>query len=77
MKEKQECSQHCRSRWFESQSVWCRHIHPSNRSYSVFGPAGDKQWNKPCPRPPVIFTAPVSLSTLWTSLSPGLYEPPI
>lgn len=58
----------------ESTSVWCRHIHPSNRSYSVFGPAGDKQGNKPRPRPPVIFTGPVSsfsLSSLWTSLSPG------
>lgn len=54
--------------------VWWRDIHPSNRSYSVFGPAGDKQGNKPSPRPPVIFTGPLSslsLNSLWTSLNPG------
>lgn len=58
----------------ESTSVWCRDIHPSNRSYSVFGPAGDKQGNKLSPRPPVIFTGPLSslsLSSQWTFLSPG------
>lgn len=58
----------------ESTSVWCRDIHPSNRSYSVFGPAGDKQGNKPSPRPPVIFTGPLSslsISSQWTFLSPG------
>lgn len=54
--------------------VWWRDIHPSNRSYSGFGPEGDKQGNKPSPRPPVIFTGPLSslsLSSQWTFLSPG------
>lgn len=58
----------------ESTSVWWRDIHPSNRSYSGFGPEGDKQGNKPSPRPPVIFTGPLSslsLNSLWTSLNPG------